>query len=112
MKKLVLGLVVLAALAAPLPAAAHTTLSFGIGVGPFGRPCPLPLYAAPYGYVPYGVPAYYPAHPYYYPYPYYRYPPWPVFGVGTYYGHPTYFAPRDEGIRSYTLPGYRGWYRR
>lgn len=113
MKTLVLTLVTLVALAAPVPAAAHTFLSFGIGS--FAPPCPGPVYGAPFVYAPY-APAYYPpAYPYYqyppYYYPYYQYPPAPVLGVGTYYGHPTYFAPRGEGIRSYTLPGYRGWYR-
>ena len=110
MRSLVLALAALIALAAPIPAAAHTVLSFGIGT--FGRPCPVPVYGAPFGYASYGIPVY--PYPYYqYPpyYPYYKYPPAPVLGVGTYNGHPTYFAPRDQGIRSYTFPGSRGWYR-
>jgi hypothetical protein len=110
MKKLVLGLVALALLVAlARPVAAHPVVSFGFGFGlPRAVPAPLYYYPAPYPYAP--PPYYYPPAPYY-PYPYggYVYPP---ATVGGYYPSQPYFAGRDEGIRSYTFPGYRDWYSR
>jgi hypothetical protein len=105
-KMLALGALVLVGVAAPRPAAAGTFLSFGFGF----RPCPPAVAyggAHPYPYAVFGGPVYYPpVYPYYYPY----YPA-PTVTVGGYYSEAPYFRGRDEGIRSYTLPGYRGWYR-
>jgi hypothetical protein len=96
MKKMLLGLTVLAlvALTAPAPAAARVFLGvpgFGLFAGP-------PVVAPPY----YGPPAYYGPPPYYYgaPYGYYGRP-------YAYYGRP-YYRP----YRGFYRGPYGGWHRR
>jgi len=100
MKTLVLALGALLVVALGRPAGAHMVMRFGP-----------PVYCGgAYAFPAYPYPAYgYPVYPYYYyPYPL---PPAPSlgFGRGGIYGH--VFVGRDEGVTSYTLPGYDSWYR-
>jgi len=96
MKRLMLGLgAMVLSIGLARPALAHPVVSYAT---------PIYYYPAPYPYVP-PPPYYYP--PAYYPYGGYLGPP---ATVGGYYPTYPYFSGRDEGVRSYTFPGYRGWY--
>jgi hypothetical protein len=101
-----LGALLLVAAARPLPAAAGTVFSFG--VGPVRPHCgrPLPYYGYPLGG--YGTPFAYGAYPYYAPYPVYPPPPSFGFGRGIYYGRT--FEGRGGSVRGYTFPGRSSWY--
>jgi len=90
MKKVVLALGFVAALALGTPAPAHAYFSLGIGLPGFGlsvnAPCPRPLAYAPY----YQPPAVY-------------YPPAPIV-------YPSWYAPRVRYRHDHGW--HRGWYRR